>query len=235
MGRGRCGGAALALMALTGLAGCGGSATAPTPEKNFDVYVQNYANQFGSSPGSTETDSVLFLVRPGTVPAGDLAKIQTMNMTWPNGTMSTPLDTTFRYTASNGVASRTVVAVDSGLPTGTYTFEAAFTDGEQIRKELDFDGHVIPPTTGVSVQDSRTFLQVSWDSPALPHYYHVALTADGDTVASAGPQHVDEGGVTMVIGFDYPQPADSLYDLILILRDDYNVREVHIPVHHGIG
>jgi hypothetical protein len=115
------------------LAGCR-SATAPVPpvpEKVFSFEARNEIQQTGADPvdaGNAQVGVMFSVSLPDSVSPADLAKIQQVDVLWPNKYVRTPILGGFQVNGDSLTASQLLADRTDGLPKGFYTLEVQFTD-----------------------------------------------------------------------------------------------------------
>ena len=234
MVRGRRSTTLLSALAAAALSACGSSTTPIGPEL-FRLVITNHCEQINWVP--TEADSAVFTVYAlDGVSHDDLAKIQSMIVTWPDGA-TTELPATFTFEAT-GTTSSVALAEEASLPAGTYTLDVALKDGQGFSKQVDVAGGSIPPVQVFYLQDDPVMghqqATLTWVAPPVDHSYRLALLRGGDTISTSGSVRsgAESGGETVSASVSYTPTSRSSYDLVLLLSNDNNLRAVHTLFKH---
>lgn len=228
----------LSALAAAALSACGSSTAPPLGPELFRLSIINRFEQIRYySPNPVEADSAVFTVSAlNGVTHDDLAKIQSMIVTWPDGT-TTELPNTFTFKAS-GTTSSVALAEEAPLPAGTYTLDVALKDGQRFTKQVDVAAGGIPPTRVIVLRDERLTdgqeLTLTWVTPPVDHSYRLALVQGSDTLStsSAIQSAAGSAGDTVSQSVRYTPTSIREYDLVLLLSNDNNLRAVHTEFLH---
>ncbi len=173
---------------------------------------------------------------PDTVSPTDLAKIQQVDVLWPNNYVRTPIPGGFQVNGDSLTASQLLTDRTDGLPKGPYTLEVQFTDGQKITKTQYCDGALLVQPAVNSFTVDSTGLQITWWILPVGGQTHtwrmylervqpapatVVLSLPGDTATDN--DHMTESS-------DYAFQPDEAYVLVLDMENDCNHREVRIPI-----
>ena len=231
MVRGRRSTILVSALAAAALSACG-SSTRPIGPELFRLSITNHYEQIDWIPA--EADSAVFTVQAlDGVSHDDLTKIQSMIVTWPDGT-TTELPATFTFEAT-GTTSSIALAEEAALPAGTYTLDVALKDGQGFSKQVDVAGGAIPPVQVFSLSDDPVtdhhLLTLTWVAPPVDHSYRLALLLNGDTLGTSGSVQsgAESGGDTVSASLSYTPTSHTSYEMVLLLSNDNNLRAVHIP------
>lgn len=169
----------------------------------------------------------LFQVHLGTgTSTAQMAKIKRMDVVWPGGALRTTVSNNFQ--SENGVYD--AVGMEQrpeGLMAGEYTLKVEFTDGQTVRRQLDYDGHLLGRPVVQSVTPSADGVELTWDAPMQAFTWSLFLVQDTAQVAHTSPKGTAGGTVTGSIV--YPLSSGTSYTLELLMYDDFNQRMVSIP------
>lgn len=214
------------------VAGCGDAAGPAVPKEDFSFKVQNEIQQAGANPANAQVAVRFSVSVPGDVPSADLAKIQEIDVLWPNNYVRTPILSGFQADGDSLTATRLLADRTDGLVEGSYTLEVQFTDGKQVTDQQYCDGRLLdPPTIDVLVADSAG-VSIRWHAPSGFHYWSLyleRLQPAPATVLLTAVSGSASGG-SMGAGFDYDFQPDETYALVMDLENTCNHREIRFPV-----
>jgi hypothetical protein len=223
------------------LAGCR-SATAPVPpvpEKVFSFEARNEIQQTGADPvdaGNAQVGVMFSVSLPDSVSPADLAKIQQVDVLWPNKYVRTPILGGFQVNGDSLTASQLLADRTDGLPKGFYTLEVQFTDGQKITKTQYCDGALLMGPDIQSFTVDSTGLQLAWWILPITGQTHTwrmyleRVQPPPDTVLLSLPGDTATGNDHMTEAFDYAFQPDEAYALVMDMENTCNHREVRIPI-----
>ncbi|HKJ92583.1 MAG TPA: hypothetical protein VJ957_05405 [Longimicrobiales bacterium] len=227
---------AAAPLAIVAITACGGGTTGPSvPADAFAFTALNRFDQAGADTTAAQTVTVKFDVFVTTAAAtvDNLAKVQSMTITWPDGTTQTPIPATFTTIAGAQTAHGEVQNAQ-GLMAGTYTLTVNFSGGASFTREAQVDGHQMARPVIQAMTAAADSVRLSWTAPGQSADWRLYLWqgttagADADAVATSSKGHTSSavpasGSVTYALA-----PASD-YVLGLLLSDHTNQRMVYMP------
>lgn len=214
------------------VAGCRDAAGPAVPEEDFSFKVQNEIQQTGSDPTDAQVAVRFSVSLPGDVPPTDVAKIQQVDILWPNNYVRTPIVSGFQPDGDSLVATRLLPDRTEGLPAGNYTLEVLFQDGQQISDFVYCDGVVLGAPTVQSLTMDSASLQIAVGMPNQQLHWSMDLVRvqpAPDSVVLTLPGAFGGGGTLRAV-FDYDFQPDEAYALVVELENRCNHRTVRIPL-----
>lgn len=217
----------LACGVFTAVGGCKSATEPPIAADWFAFSVLNRIYQYGPDSTADQQVAELFQVHLGTgTPLAKLAEIQQMDVVWPDAALRTSIPNEFQ----SGDSVYDAVGVENrpdGLTTGEYTLEVEFKGGQSVRRQVNYDGHLLGRAVVQSVTPSANGVEISWDAPSQTHSWRLFLLQDSLQVAHSSPGITAGGPVTASVA--YPLSPGTSYTLALSMYDDFNHRMVYIP------
>lgn len=220
------------LFVVLALAGCKSAVGPAVPAADFSFKAQNDITQT-TIDGSSSQVAVRFTVSlPGDVDPADLAKIQSVDVLWPNNYIRTPILGAFEAEGDSLTATQLLTDRTDGLAQGIYTLEVTFVDGQTVTAQRLCDGAILSaPTISVLDVDSAG-VSIHWRAPPVYHAWEIYLerTQPAPTTVVMPPITGSATGGTMGAGFDYAFQPDEAYDLVMEMENACNHRLIDLPI-----
>ncbi|HKJ92354.1 MAG TPA: hypothetical protein VJ957_04255 [Longimicrobiales bacterium] len=214
------------------LVGCKDAAGPAVPSQKFSFKAQNEIQQVGTDAASAQVAVRFSVSLRGDVDRADIAKIQQVDILWPNNYVRTPILSGFQPDGDSLTATRLLTDRTEGLPMGTYTLEVLCQDGQQIEDWQYCSGNLLSPPTINDLTTDSSSVYLAWNPPYQPHRWRLYI----DRVQPAPTTTVTEdnqgtaNGGSIRAAFDYDFQPDEAYNLVMEMEDACNLRVIRFPI-----